>query len=169
MHGRAGVEMATRKKSARKKKQPAKNAPARRPAKAQPPKMSADERRRKLKPRDNYDELVSSIARALRAHSSVRVPGLTIARLEKLLRDAERAKQRELDARAELERKLAPRVDARIVAEDLLWRAVLDVNASVKPYARRDAAVGDAFAFLTEALSGNRTSPEPPDEPAATG
>ncbi|UJR78674.1 hypothetical protein [Sandaracinus amylolyticus] len=129
--------------------------------------MSSDERRSKLKPRDNYEELVAQIVRTLDANPAVRIPGLRPSRLEKLVRDAKKASEKEAALRDQLARKLAPIVDTRIRAEDEMWRAVLDVNAGVKPYARKDAVIGDAFAFLTEALAGSRRTDDEGETPAS--
>ena len=124
--------------------------------------MSTEERRSKLKPRDNYDDLVEEIVRAMKNHPRVRVDGLKPSRLERLLRDAKKASDKEDAIRDQLTRKLAPVTDRRIHAEDALWRAVLDVNAGVKPYARKDGSIADAFSFLTAALAGTRSEPTDP-------
>ncbi|AKF08758.1 hypothetical protein [Sandaracinus amylolyticus] len=164
--------MATKKapKKARAQKKSAKKAPVVKKRASKPREivvMSAEERRSKLKPRENYDEIVAQILRTLDAHPQVRVPGVRPSRLGKLARDAKKASEKEAALRDQLARKLAPIVDKRIRAEDEMWRAVLDVNAGVKPYARKDAVIGDAFAFLTEALAGTRRTDDEGETPAS--
>lgn len=99
----------------------------------------------------------------------VRIDGVKPSVLTRLLRDAQKANTKENDLRDQLTRKLAPATDRRISTEDALWRAVLDVNAGVKPYARKDGTIADAFAFLTAALTGTRSEREEPggDAPVA--
>ncbi len=125
------------------------------PRKTAPPaqQLTAETRRKLLKPRDNYDELVERVARTWETSKAMRVPGLSVARLLRLLKDAKRAKDKEQAMREKLERALRPLGDKRLLAEDKAWRAVLDVNAAVKLYARNDPALAETFAFLTDALT----------------
>lgn len=160
------------KKPANKQAHTKKASVARRKAPSRPREvmlMSAEERRSKLKPRENYDELVEQIMRAMNNHPHVRIDGVKVSRLEKLLRAAQKANAKESDLRDLLARKLAPAVDRRVIAEDAVWRAVLDVNAGVKPYARKDGSIADAFTFLTAALSGTRSEPTDAPGTAAGG
>lgn len=131
--------------------------------------LSSEERRSKLKPRENYDEIVDQLMRAMNNNPRVRIDGVKASLLGKLLRQAQKANAKENDLRDQMTRKLAPATDRRISSEDALWRAVLDVNAGVKPYARKDGTVADAFAFLTAALTGTRSEPAEPEggEPAS--
>jgi len=115
--------------------------------------LTTEARRKLLKPRENYDELLEKVARIWSENKSLRVPGLTVARLQKLLKNAERAKTKEAAMREKLERVLRPLYDGRLLAEDEAWRAVLDVNAAVKLHARRNPALAETFGFLTEALT----------------
>jgi hypothetical protein len=115
--------------------------------------LTTEARRKLLKPRDNYDELAEHVARTWESVNALRVPGLSVARLRKLLKDAERAKTKEQLMREKLERLVRPLYDGRMIAEDKAWRAVLDVNAAVKLYARNDPALAETFSFLTEALT----------------
>lgn len=120
-----------------------------------------------LKPRENYDDLVEHIVLAWSREKTLRVPGLSPARLRRLLSDAERAKAKEMKLRTDFERRIAPISDARLRAEHDLWRAVLDLHAAVKLYARHDQALGERFAFLSEAFSGrtgtSASTRPPPD------
>lgn len=141
------------------------------PKRVAPPQLTSDERRKLVKPRENYDELVEQLGRVWAQQKSLRVPNLTPARLARLLRDAERAASREADMQARIDRMIRPLQDRRLQAENHLWRAVLDVNAAVKLYSRNDAAIADAFAFLTDALRTTRgaAEPEPAADPATPG
>lgn len=117
------------------------------------PQLTTEARRKLLKPRESYDELMEKVARIWSSNKTLRVPGLTVARLQKLLKNAERAKTKESAMREKFERLLRPLNDGRLLAEDEAWRAVLDVNAAVKLHARRDPALAETFGFLTEALT----------------
>jgi hypothetical protein len=158
--------------AAKAKPAAAKAKPAARKAKpaAREPRatLTAEARRKLLKPRTDYDTLVEQIAIHWEQDAALRVPGLTAARLRKLARDAERAVTRESTLRAKLERQLSLVYDARLVAEDAVWRAVLDVHAAVKLFARSDESLPERFAFLAEALGAGRepAAPEPTPPPA---
>lgn len=134
--------------------------------------LSSEQRRRTLKPREGYPDLIERITRTWTSHKALRVPGLTTARLLKLLRDAERAADREAAAREKLETALRGLTDRRLLAEESMWRAVLDVNAAVKLFARSDPSLADTFGFLTDALSstpGPKPAAEPEPPPAGDG
>jgi hypothetical protein len=45
----------------------------------------------KLKPRENYEELVDQLVRALNHHPRVRIDGIKVSQLERLVRDAKKA------------------------------------------------------------------------------
>lgn len=142
------------------KKSPRKTSPP-------PPQLTTEGRRKLLKPRDNYDELVERVARTWENATAMRVPGLSVSRLRKLLKDAMRARDKEQAMREKLERALRPLYDGRLLAEDKAWRALLDVNATVKLYARNNPALAETFLFLTEALTTSGGTGE--NGPAATG
>lgn len=110
--------------------------------------MTAAQRAKLLAPPDRYDEIAADLVDAWAADRSLRVPSLTLTRLRALSAAADRARAREIALRAEMERRLALASDARLRAENDLWRAVLDVNAAVKAHARSDAAILDRFAVL---------------------
>ena len=153
----AAVQPAPKKKSAATK--PAAKKSDRKPKK-NPQQLTADERKKLLRPRDNYDELVERIARTWETHRSLRVPELSVVKLRKLLRDAERAKSKEQALREKLESKLKAAQDSRLVAEDKAWRAVLDVNAAVKLYARKEPSLAETFGFVTDALTSTPKADE---------
>lgn len=141
------------KKSAKPSKKSAKKS-AKKAAKI-PTLLTSEQRRKVLKPREGYEELLEQVARTWENAKSLRVPGLSVARLRKLLRDAERSAEKESAMRDKLERALRPLYDARLLAEEKAWRAVLDVNAAVKLFARSDPSLLDTFAFLVDALTSN--------------
>ena len=162
----------TAKKSATKAKPTSHGAAPKKIERKPAPQLTTEARRKLLKPRENYDDLVERIARTWESIKTLRVPGLTTARLRKLLKNAERAKTKEETTREKLERTLRPLYDGRLLAEDKAWRAVLDVNAAVKLHARNDPAIAETFAFLTEALTTNAgksgTANDSAEKPAAT-
>lgn len=155
------------KKAAPKKKPAAKppSAPKRKAAVSKP-SLSADARRKLLRPRSDYAELVEQVAVQWDQNRVLRVPNLTASRLRKFSRDAQTAVSKETALRAKLDRQLQAVTDARLRAEDNVWRAVLDVNAAVKLFARSDETLPERFSFLTEALTSARATVEPA-EPAA--
>lgn len=164
---------ATKTASTRGSKASAKKAPravvepARAPAKRrkEDPALTTETRRRLLKPKDQFVEVVEKTARALRARREMRVPNVTVAKLESLTAKAVRAAKREAIMREQFEKKLRPLSDARLLAEDAAYRALLDVYAAVKLYARSIPAIGEEFAFLTEHLTFSRERPEPAPAP----
>src|SRR5262245_28832749 len=83
-------------------------------AKKPPALLTTEQRRKLLRPREGFDELIERIARTWDNTRSLRVPGLTVARLLKLLRDAERSAGREQTSREKMERILRPLIDARL-------------------------------------------------------
>jgi len=158
---------ATAKKPAAPAKKPATSAkkvpgPARKPRVAKKA-LTAEARRKLLKPRTDYEQLVEQVAVHWQQNPVLRVPKLTAARLRKLARDALRASTKETSLRAKLERQIETVYDARLLAEDAVWRAVLDVNAAVKLFARSDETLPERFAFLTDALTSSR-GPSAPAE-----
>ncbi len=145
------------------KRKPAVKAPSapKRKAAASKPSLSADARRKLLRPRSDYAELVEQVAVQWDQNRVLRVPKLTASRLRKLARNAQTAVSKETALRAKLERQLQVISDARLLAEDNVWRAVLDVNAAVKLFARSDETLPERFGFLTDALTSARASVEP--------
>jgi hypothetical protein len=122
--------------------------------------LTTEERRRLLKPKDHFEEVLTKTATALRARREIRVPGMTVARLEALNAKAVRAAKREALVRTQFERKIRPLSDARLLAEDAAYRALLDVYAAIKLYARSNPKIGEEFAFLTEHVTFSRERPE---------
>jgi hypothetical protein len=127
------------------------------------PGLSADERRRLLKPRAEYDDVIERAVRVWGTQRTVKVPALTGARLASLLKRAQTAASREEVMRQRFESKLRPLQDARLIAEDAAYRALLDLNAAVKVFARNDPTVLEAFAFLAEYLTSARGTGDTPE------
>ena len=152
------------KASSRKKatKKPAKKASRKKP----PVALGSDERRKLLKPRESFDELIEQVVRVWGEQRGFRVPGLTMAQMGSLLRKADRAAAREQALRVKFEQRIRPLSDARLIAEDAAWRAVLDVHAAAKLYGRSRPEIAEAFGFVADALSGRATAPAPSPTPA---
>lgn len=127
--------------------------------------LTTEERRKLLKPKDQFVEVVERTARALGRRREIRVPGLTTAKLKGLTAKAVRAAKREAIVREQFERKIRPLSDARLIAEDAAYRALLNVYAAVKLYTRADPGVGEEFAFLIEHLTFTREKAEPAAAP----
>lgn len=163
---------APKQPAAKKKPAEVSNASAKKKAERKPAKpqvlLTTEQRRKLLKPREGFDDLIERVARTWENTRSLRVPGQTIQRLRKLLRDAQRAATREELAREKLERTLRPLYDGRLLAEDKAWRALLDVNAAVKLFARSDPSLIETFGFLTDALTSNPSGSRSSAGPAET-
>jgi len=127
--------------------------------------LTTEERRKLLKPKDQFAEVVERTVRALSRRKEIRVPGVTTAKLKALTAKAVRAANREALAREQFERKIRPLSDARLIAEDAAYRALLQVYAAVKLYARADPSVAEEFAFLIEHLTFSREKAEPTPAP----
>jgi hypothetical protein len=161
--------MATTKKSAKKAKRVAKSAKttpkratkpaakkgARRAAakKAKParPALTDEAKSRLVKPPTEYPAFVErSIAQWEDNKSTLKLANSTPARLRVLLNAARKARAREEALRAQLEKRLAPLADARLLAEDAVWRQTLDLYAVAKAQGRVLPQLVEAFAFLAE-------------------
>ncbi|MDP3279182.1 MAG: hypothetical protein Q8Q09_28585 [Deltaproteobacteria bacterium] len=130
--------------------------------------LTTEARRKLLKPKDGFERVVDQTVRTLTARRDVHVPGMTAGKLATLLQKAERASKREAQVRAQLESKLRPLSDARLLAEDAAYRALLDVYATIKLYAKVLPDVGESFGFLAEHLTFSREKPEPAPPEALT-
>ena len=144
-------------KAAKPTKKPTKKAAVKRDV---APELSAKERQKLLKPRTDYGDVIEKVARAWEADPSLRVPGLTRAKLLTQWRAARRAGEREDALRAKMEAKLRPLADARRLADDTAYRSLLDVHATVTLFARTRPSMSEAYAFLAEHLTNTRSEPE---------
>jgi hypothetical protein len=140
------------------------NAEPKRASRPDPVVLTSEERRRMLKPRENYVEIIERVLRTWDANRELRVPGLTQAGLRKRLAAAQRAAEREQKLREQVERKLRTLADARLVAEHTMWRALLDLHGAAKLFGRTAPSIAQDFAFLTDALTNARAA-EPEGEP----
>lgn len=145
-------------KAAKSTKKPTKKPAVKREA---APELSAKERQKLLKPRTDYGDVIEKVARAWEADPSLRVPGLTRAKLLTQWRAAKRAGEREDALREKMEARLRPLADARRLADDTAYRSLLDVHATVKLFARTRPSMSEAYAFLAEHLTNARPEAEP--------
>lgn len=160
--GSAKKSARTVKKSVKASKKPAKKPAAKRAA---PRELNTKERQRLLKPRTDYGDVIERVARVWEDDPSLKVPGLTRGKLLSQWRAAKRAADREDALRAKMEAKLRPLADARRLADDAAYRALLDVHAAVKLFTRTRPSVGEAYAFLADHLTSARpeAAPEKPE------
>ncbi len=144
-----------KKKSARAKKAPSRRAP-------KEAGLTDEQRQSLMRPPAAYDDSINSLVDAWSQHKNVRIDGLSPAKLRAMAARAERAWQREDAARRKLEAKLRELSDQRLIAEDAVWRAGLDVWDMAKSVGRRRPEVLEAFSFMTGYLGGGgRAKPEP--------
>jgi serine/threonine protein kinase HipA of HipAB toxin-antitoxin module len=156
----------TSTKAASKRAAPTKSAEktAKRSGRRAPERLSYEEKLTKLKPGDDLNELVQDILTAWsRVKRQVRVADVSPAKLSSLLAKAGRASRREAELVAAQQAKLAPISDARLVANDAVYRAALKVKRVADAVGATDTNVSDAFASVTERF---RRLPAPKDEPA---
>jgi hypothetical protein len=124
--------------------------------KESPIALTTTARRRLLKPRDDFAQIVEKTVKALGERRDIRVPGTNATQLKSLTERAVRAAAREERMRAKLEAAMRPLSDARLLAEDAAYRALLDVYAAVKLYGRSDPKTAAQFAFLADHLTFSR-------------
>ncbi|WP_053236995.1 hypothetical protein [Sandaracinus amylolyticus] len=158
--------MATKKNTKKVGKKSAKKV-AKKRAKPAPIALTPAERSRKLRPRRDYRELIETFLRVWEENPSVRLTGLTRAQLRRALGLAIKAADKEDALRREADTKLRVLMDARLVAEDDLWRKLLDANALVRAQSRVDPRLAEAFAFLSDALRPESRERDDAEEPAA--
>lgn len=149
-----------KKPSAAKKKSGARKA-------VEPDVLSSDERSKLLKPRTDFLEVLARVSREWKSYRALRAPGLTSSKLASLGKKAERAGEKERAASEASQRKLVPLADARRIAHDAAYRALLDTHAAIKLHARLDPGVVERFAFLAE-LVRNQAAAEDEDSSKKT-
>lgn len=159
----AAKKAPAKKKSAAKKKSIATKAPAKKKSaakrRAAPRILSVEERGKLLKPRTDFLDVLERVVREWDTYGALRAPGLTAAKLASLGKEAVRATERERAVEEALEHKLVPLADARRLAHDAAYRALLDTHAAIKLQARLDPGVNERFSFLSE-LVRNQAAPE---------
>jgi hypothetical protein len=155
----------SKKKTSNKQKPAAKPAPRR--AKATPARLTSDDRARKLYRGDDQNELVGDLLTAWElVQSKVRVPGLTRARVRSLMKKANKATDKEAALAAKQAAKLAPLTDARIVANDEVYRAALAVKRVADAIAATDPSVGEAFEKVTARFRRSPSAPADESTPS---
>ncbi len=128
--------------------------------------LSIEQRARLLKPPENAEE-VAEQARDLLEAVGRRVPTkVRPSQITRLVATARRAQFKEQRFETKIAEKLAALQDARLVAYDALWRAVLDVNAAANYAERNDVGLRKVFEPLHRGIPGGRppdggTGPEP--------
>lgn len=143
----------TPKASAKPSKAP-KVTSRRKAAKKTPPKLlSSDEKQRLLKPIDGFTELGERFAAAWTERPTLKVAGMSPAKLSRAIEIAKKSLARENALRAKMEEKLRPLSDARLLAEHEAWKMVLDAYAVAKALARVNPEIGNAFAFVGQAMT----------------
>jgi len=169
------------KKSTAKKSAPAKKtrtpiAKAKTATKKKKPRavsdvLSLEERAKLLKPRTDFLDVIGRVTREWQNYRALRVPGLSAAKLASLAKKAARASEKEEAVAEAMQRKLVPLKDARRVAHDAAYRALLDTHAAIKLHARLDAGVVERFAFVTDLVRNQPAesddgggAPPPPGE-----
>ena len=154
--------MAAKKKIAKKStKKTAKKAATK--ARASAPKrrkpvakrvLTPEERQKMLRPRDL--DVIDDVLLAWAASPGLKVKDVSVAKLRAMHARATTARERETTLAAKQAEQLRPVSDARLIAEDAVWRAVLEVKATAAFAARHDPALAERFAFLDELFKGTR-------------
>lgn len=153
-----------KKKKSATKKAPAKKRTVPKKAAGRPKKrtLTSEERAALLAPRAGWADVVDDVARAMEA-TGLRVDGLSRARLGSLAQRAQRAAEREEILLEKQRAALEPIVDERRLAADAVWRALLEVVATVRFKARRDPSLQTAFAPLLDLMRNEASAqPSPP-------
>jgi hypothetical protein len=151
--------MAKAKKSAKKSSKKAaakKNGPARK----KPAPLSPEARRSLLKPRQGATELGEDIAMTWGNERGLRVDGLSASKLRSLVNKARKADAKLAALIDKHARQMQPVRDASLSCDDALWRALLDVRASVGLKARKDPTIEERFSALINALKNEAPAPK---------
>lgn len=143
----------TQKASAKASKGAKASAPRKATKKAPRKLLSFEEKQRLIKPIDGFTEIAERFAAAWTERPTLKVAGLSAAKLSRAVEVARKSLARENALRAKLEEKLRPLSDARLLAEHQAWKMVLDAYAVAKALARVDPEVGHAFAFVGQAMT----------------
>lgn len=134
-----------------------------RPGRPGPRVLTTAERLALVGGREGWRDVVDDVGRAMQARK-LRVEGVSPAKLVSLAARAAKAKQREEELVEKQARALAPVADARRLADDAAWRAMLDVLATVRFKARKDPSLLDDFTALIELM---KNEPAAKEEPSA--
>jgi len=131
-------------------------------ARAKPAALSQEARRSLLKPREGAAALGEALAVTWSNERGLRVDDLSAPKLASLVRKARRAEARQTALAEKQARQMQPIRDARLSADDALWRALLDLRAAVGLRARKDPTIEERFAALIDALRNEATAPAVP-------
>lgn len=115
--------------------------------------LSAEEKQRLIKPIDGFAEIAERFADAWADRPTLKVAGMSPAKLARAVEVAKKSLARENALRAKLEEKLRPLSDARLLAEHEAWKMVLDAYAVAKALSRVNPEIGHAFAFVGQAMT----------------
>jgi len=154
-NARKSSKKASKKKAAKKSTAPARKKKGRPARKV----LTSEERSSLLAGREGWEDVADDVTRAMKARG-LRVEGYSAAKVTSLTARAVKAKQREEELLEKQARALAPVADARRLADDVAWRALLEVLATVRFKARNDPTLLDDFASLI-GLMKNEQAPKP--------
>jgi len=158
--------MAAKKKSTKAKPAPAKKSA---PAKKKPAvRLTQGGRAQLMRPREGFVEMIRDAVEAWESDGGkeLRVTGLTPAKLRSLARVAESASDREEKFRRALEDKLAPLVDARMIAHDAAWTGLLELHGAVRSL-KNKTRISETFAFVAEYFTPRTKKDDAPAPPPA--
>jgi len=151
--------MAT-KKTKTKKKAPV----ARKPAKKRDPALTHDEKKVLLKARDGAVDLGFDIATTWENEKGLRVDGLTPSKLRSRALKSRKAGNKRTQLEDKQARQMQPVADAHLIADDSLWRGLLDLRAAIGLKARVDPTIEKRFAPLLDALKNRKPTPKDPTQ-----
>ncbi len=146
--------------------------PAAKKSKSERPSLTDEAKSRLLKPPTDYLSLVERSLTQWNEHkSTLKLANSSPAKLRAMLSAARKARAKEEDLRAQFEKRLAPLADARMVADDAVWRQTLDLFALAKAQGRVLPQLVEAFSFLADVFKRSaKESEEPkPTEGAGSG
>ena len=148
-------------KTANKPKRAAKKSASAAKKKRTPaPQLASVDRQGLLKGRAGWQDIVDDVVRAMKSRG-VRVSGVSTAKLASLHAKAGKAAQREEELLEKQQRAMRPVQNARLIAVDAAWRALLEVNATVRFLARRDPSLLEDFKPLLDLMTNETTPTEP--------
>ena len=152
---RAAARAKTRgKKKTKATKARAATASGARRSRVKAPALAPDVRAALRRPPETYPQLVDQTVAAWTTHSrSLKLEGRSPQKLAALSRVAARARAKEQALRAKMEAQLRTLMDARMTAEDELWKQVLDVYRLVRAVAPIRPELTPAFSELFDHFS----------------
>jgi hypothetical protein len=151
--------MAT-KKTKSKKKVPA----ARKPAKKKPAALTRDDKNVLLRARDGAIDLAFDIATTWENEKGLRFDTFSPAKLRARALKSRKLGQKRTQLEEKQARQLQPIADAHLIADDSLWRGLLDVRAAIALKARVDPTIEKRFAPLLDALKNRKPPAKDPTQ-----